>query len=423
VARHRRRQKKSPPAKLRRLQISDLGRRGEGIAEFEGQRIFVPYTLPGEEVDADVIGERGALRNLRKAADNRVAAPCPHFGTCGGCALQHLADNDYRRWKRALVQKALDQRGLDIEVDDLRDAHGEGRRRVTLHARKHGRKADVGFMRVRENRLHEIDHCLILSPDLDTVISKTADIAVAAAEDGATVDVQWTATETGLDCHIQGGAKFDYERQVTLADLAEAFDVARITMDGEIIVERRPPLLHMDDVSVSPAPGGFLQATTAGEQVLSDLVTAHAGHVSTAADLFCGVGPFALRLAAKATVFAADGDAVAIGALDRAVRFAQNLKPIERVVRDLAHDPLLPSELASFDAVVFDPPRAGAMAQADSLASSAVPLVVGVSCDPGTFARDAATLVDGGFVLERVTPVDQFKYAAHVEMVGLFRRR
>jgi len=418
----RNRRKKAQPAELQQLKIDKLGRRGDGIAGIDGRPIYVPFALPGEQVEAEVRGERGVLTSILSPAENRVVPPCPHFGTCGGCAVQHLADGDVGVWKHGLVAAALARSNIDVTVDDMVIAHGEGRRRATLHVERHHGAHRIGFMEARRHHLHPIDHCPILTPALENVVELSADLAGAVAAWNGTLHLQWTATERGLDCDIHGGGSVDYERQVAIADRAAALDLARVSMDGDIVVERRQPLLRMGNAMVSPPPGAFLQATTAGENALSDMVAAHVRGCRAIADLFCGVGPFALRLAAKARILAADSDAAAAAALINAVNHTQKLKPVDAVVRDLFRDPLLVPELKDFDAVIFDPPRAGAKAQAEALSDCDVPIIVGVSCDPGTFARDAAILTAGGYVLERVTPVDQFRYAAHVEIVGLFRR-
>ena len=225
-----------------------------------------------------------------------------------------------------------------------------------------------------------------------------------------------------MDCDLRHAGDLSYDRQVTLAGAADEYDLARVTWNGDIVVERRTPYMCIGAAQVVAAPGGFLQATAAGEGMLSDLVLGALTDVQHVADLYCGVGPFALRLARTARVYAVDGNAVAVATLDRAVRHTPKLKPVTAAVRDLTRDPLTPMELSEFDAVIFNPPRAGALTQAEALTDADVPVVVAVSCEPGTFARDARVLVDGGYALDSVHAVDQFRYTAHVEIVGVFRR-
>jgi 23S rRNA (uracil1939-C5)-methyltransferase len=412
---------------VERLVITRLGVRGEGVADTSAGPCYVPYTLPGETVEVDPwLGhpDRGHLIKVDVASPDRIAPICPHFGTCGGCALQHLAAARYRDWKRALVVDTLAQARLDAPVDDPIEAHGEGRRRAVFHARRGQRDVlEVGFAALRAHHVVAIDRCPILSPALDDAIATAWAIAEAIGGMRKPLDIQVTATDTGLDVDVRGSGPLTAARTAELARVAEQRSLARLTRHGEIVAQRATPMLRMGRASVIPPPGAFLQATVAGEAALARLVEAHCDGAKTVADLFCGVGPFALRLAERARITAADNDSEAIGALQRAARGIQGLKPIDAQARDLFRRPLAPAELKGFDAVVFDPPRQGAQAQANALAASAVPVVVAVSCNPATFARDARILADGGYRLMRVTPVDQFLYSAHVELVARFEKK
>ncbi len=419
---NRQRRKPQPPAERRRLEVVRLGRQGDGIAETEAGAVYVPGALAGERIDAEVRGDRGRLLDVIEAAPERITPPCPHFGPCGGCQVQHLADGAYRDWKRGLVATALANRGLETEVAALVDAHGAGRRRITLHARFSGRQVRIGFMRARSHELLELDRCPVLAPELAPAFEAAAGLAMVFARRAGKLDLAFTATETGLDAAIRGAGELDLDQRMDLADVADRFDLARVSVDGETVAERRQPVLTMGPARVVVPAGGFLQATQVGEAALSALVLEACADAATAADLFCGVGPFALGLAPARPVDAFDSDAAALAALEHAVRFTPGLKPLNVIRRDLFERPLLPDELNSYAAVVFDPPRAGAEAQARELAEADVPLVVGVSCEPATFARDAAILVQGGYDLERVTPIDQFRHTGHVEMLGVFRR-
>jgi 23S rRNA (uracil1939-C5)-methyltransferase len=404
------------------LEISGLGHHGDGIARRRDDVVYVPFALPGETVRATVIGERATMTGLLIKSPRRADPVCRHFTACGGCVAQHLDRDEYGEWKRGLVVTALAHRGVVCPVDPLVDAHGTGRRRVTLHVRYGPDGARAGFMRQRSHILLDLDVCPILTPALVSASAVARALAAPFAGRDATPDVQLTATETGLDCDIRGAGEPDLETRLYLPTVADTYDLARVTVAGELIVERRAPRMTCGTAVVVPPPGAFLQATGAAEAALAALVQTHAGSASRVADLFCGTGPFALRLAARVAVFAADGNAAAVGALDTAVRRATGLKPVTAVRRDLFRDPLTPDELKPYEAVVFDPPRSGAEAQARALARSAVPAVVAVSCDPASFARDAAILIGGGYRLTRVTPVDQFRYAPHVELVARFAR-
>jgi 23S rRNA (uracil1939-C5)-methyltransferase len=406
--------------------IVRLGARGDGIADTPAGAVYVPYTLPGETVEVDAWPGHPDRRHLIKvdaASPERIAPICPHFGICGGCALQHLATARYRDWKRALVTQALAQAGLDAPVDDLIDAHGEGRRRAVFHARRGARDVlEVGFAALRAHHVVAIDRCPILAPGLDGAIESAWAIAEVLAGERKPLDIQVTASNAGLDIDVRGSGPLTAARMGELARVAERRRLARLTRHSEIVAQREAPTVKVGRANVVLPPGAFLQATAAGEAALARLVDADCGGAKTVADLFAGIGPFVLRLAERARVTAADNDADAVAALARAAAGTQGLKPIEAIERDLFRRPFAPAELKRFDAVVFDPPRQGAEAQARMLAASAVPTVVAVSCNPATFARDARILVDGGYRLMRVTPVDQFLYSAHVELVARFQR-
>ena len=410
---------------VERLAIARLGSRGDGIADTAAGALYVPYTLPGETVEVDAWHGHADRRHLIRvdiASPDRITPICPHFGICGGCALQHLATARYRDWKRGLVAEALAQAGLDAPVEDLVDGHGEGRRRVVFHARRGTREVlEVGFAALRAHHVVAIDRCPILAPGLDGAVETAWEIAEALAGARKPLDIQITATDAGLDVDVRGSGPLSADRTAGLARIAGRRAIARLTRHGEIIAQQRAPTLRIGRATVALPAAAFLQATAAGEATLARLVQAHCDGAGTVADLFCGVGPFALRLAERARVTAADNDADAIASLQRASAGAQGLKPIDVRQQDLFRRPFAP-ELNRFDAVVFDPPRQGAEAQARALAASVVPVVVAVSCNPATFARDARILAGGGYRLTRVTPVDQFLYSAHVELVALFRR-
>lgn len=404
------------------LHITAVGRHGDGIAETADGPVYVPFALPGETVRARIDGSRGRLVEVVAPAAGRIEPFCPRFGTCGGCAVQHWDDDGYREWKRGLVETALKHRRIEAPVEPLVDAHGTGRRRATLHVRFADGRVLAGFMEARSHRLIDLDRCPILTPALSDAASVAR--AVAAPLNGRVkaLDVLLTATDAGLDCDVRGAVAVHGEVQLALSEAAHSCDLARLTVNRDLVIERRVPTLRMGPAIVALPPGGFLQATQAGEDALARLVLDGVGGAGRIADLFCGAGPFALRLAQRAAVLAFDSDKAALEALSRAARETAGLKPVHVERRDLYHAPLKPEELSHVEAAVFDPPRAGAGAQAAELARSAVPTVVAVSCDPPSFARDMAILVDGGYRIDSVTPVDQFRHAAHVETVAVVRR-
>jgi 23S rRNA (uracil1939-C5)-methyltransferase len=414
------------PRVTEQLTIHRLGHRGDGIADTPSEPVYVPYTLPGETVTVEPVAghpDRRHLVHVDKPSRGRVAPICKHFGQCGGCAMQHWALAEYHLWKRSLVAEALAHAGLVAPVEPLIDAHGTGRRRAVLHARRGEHDVlEVGFAAPRAHHIVAIDACPVLAPDLAGAIPAAWAIAEALKPAKKPLDIQATATDSGLDVDVRGSGQLKPDRMAALAHIAEAHKLARLTRHGELVAQRAQPTLKIGRAHVPLPPGAFLQATAEADAALARLVIEHVGNAGRIADLFAGIGPFALRLAERARVSAADSEAGAVKALKRAASTTSGLKPLEAMTRDLFRRPFMVSELKAFDAVVFDPPRQGSERQAREIAKSAVPVAVAVSCDAMTFARDARILVDGGYRLAAVTPVDQFRYSHHVEIVAKFAR-
>jgi 23S rRNA (uracil1939-C5)-methyltransferase len=410
-----------------RLQIVRMGHRGDGVAEGEAGPIFVPQALPGETVEVQQVSghpDRRRLLALEAPSPERIGPVCPHFGICGGCAVQHWAFDRYRAWKRDLVIEALAHAGLRPEVDALIDGHGSGRRRAVFHARFGGGGIlAVGFAASRSHRIVPIDGCPVLAPELSGAVDVAWVVAEVLASKGKPLDIAVTGTGSGLDVDVRGSGPLTPETTSRLAGIAEARRLARLTRHGELVVQRVAPRMQIGRAMVTLPPAAFLQATAEGEAQLGRLVVRQAGAAKCVADLFAGIGPFALRLAEKSRVVAIDADAAAVCALASAAGATPGLKPVTVERRDLFRQPLIVSELGGFDAVLFDPPRQGAQAQSAELARSNVRAVIAVSCNPATLARDLRILCDGGYRIERVTPVDQFRYSAHVEVVARLARR
>jgi 23S rRNA (uracil1939-C5)-methyltransferase len=412
---------------VERLLIDHVGHLGDGVALFEGRSLFVPYTLGGEEVEvATAPGhhpDRRQLIRIEQASSERIEPFCQHFGICGGCAIQHWETERYRAWKRGLVAATLAQAKIACEVFPLIDAHGKGRRRITLHARKGSHDVlKVGFAAAHSHDVVPIDRCPILDPGLNGALDAAWALAESLTGIGKPLDIQITATDGGLDVDIRGSGPLPAAAVTALSLVAAKHHVARLTRHGELVLMRQPPGVTMGKARVILPPGSFLQATVAGEETLAALVAEHCRRAKHIADLFCGVGPFALRLAEKSRVSAYDSDAGAIASLQKAVTSTPGLKPVRAESRDLFRRPLVAEELRDFDAVVFDPPRQGAQAQAERLAAGKVPVVIAVSCNVATFARDARILIEGGYKIEGVTPVDQFRHTPHVELVARLKR-
>ena len=402
------------------LRITRLGLRGDGMAE---DGTAVPYALPGERVSVRREGGRASLVSVEAPSPDRIAPFCGYFGSCGGCAVQHLAMAPYAEWKRGLLAQGLAQAGIALVPEPVRDAHGEGRRRLTLHVREVNGRGIAGLMGARSHDLVAIDHCPITVPSLHRAPGVAQALSAPLGHGRKPLDVAFTATQAGLDVDLRGHGPVSEGVRAVLVRLADDLDLARLSVHGEVVVERRAPVVPTGGARLVPPPGGFLQATAIGETILSDLVVAALDpKVKRVADLFSGSGPFSLAIARTREVHAVEAEAAALASLNRAVRATPALRRVTMERRDLFRRPLLPLELDAYDAVVFDPPRAGAQVQAKRIAESKVPLVIGVACDVGSFARDAATLIAGGYRLERITPVDQFKYSGHLEMVSVFRR-
>ncbi|GAB4528393.1 MAG: class I SAM-dependent RNA methyltransferase [Amphiplicatus sp.] len=413
------------PARVAELVIDHLGARGDGMATAEGRSVFVPYTLPGERVRARIAGERGAIEEILTPSPHRVAAPCRHFGDCGGCALQHAARSFYLGWKRRRVLEVLERAGLkDAPVGETVAIPAPTRRRATFAVRRKGEDVLLGFNARASDRIVGLEACEVLRPDLLAALPGLRKLCASLPADWRVFDMAVTLTENGLDTDLRPARRAGEPKGtelLALRDAMEAARIARLAMNGETLLTLAPPVVRFAGVPVSPPPGGFLQASAEGEAALARLVLAAAAGARKALDLFCGVGAFAFPLSRTASVHAVDADRAAVAALKVAAAHAP-YRPVTAEARDLFERPLAGDELDGFDFVVLDPPRAGAKAQAEALAAARVPCIAAVSCNPSTFARDAAILVAGGYRLKTATPVDQFVYSAHVELVGVFER-
>ncbi len=410
------------------LTIARVGGQGDGIAETPAGPVFAPLTLPGETVRGVV--REGRLEDVEIVTPSaeRVAPVSPHYGDCGGCSLQHWAAGPYLDWKREQVRLALAREGIEAEIEPTVALAPGTRRRVALHARRapDGR-AILGFKARKSWRLVEISACPVADPRLVAAIPalmKVADAFLEHHKSAPTLHVTWTLT--GLDVDVTGVERrsggLSRDAQMRAIDAANAADIARLSMAGETLIMARQPLVQFGPATVPLPAGGFLQAAPPAEAAMVERAVAAVKGAKKIADLFCGAGTFTFPLATVAPVLAADASAPGIAALKAGIGSAKGLKPIEAHARDLFRRPLAPYDLRGCDAIVLDPPRAGALEQTQQVAQTKATTVVYVSCNPVTFARDARVLIDAGFRLERVTPVDQFLWSAHVELVGVFRR-
>ncbi len=419
--------------KLVELAIESIGARGDGIGRADGRLVYVPLTVAGDRLRVELErprgdGYAGRIIELLAEGPGRVPAPCPQFGQCGGCSLQHVEDGRYAAWKEEQLRTALARRGFaDPPLRPLLRIAPGTRRRANLTAERAGRSVHLGFHARESHRVVDAAGCLVLTPALSVLLSPLRDALLAMLVDGERVEVTATATDSGVDLLMKGKRPLSLESREALAALAAGADLARITWRADRsppdpVVIRRPARIAFAGVAVDLPPGAFLQPTVPGEAALVEAVSQALSGCRQVADLYAGCGTFTFPLAHGARVHAVEGDAEAIGALAGAARRAVLGQTIATEHRDLASDPLTEEELKRFDGVVFDPPRAGAKAQAERLARSTVPKAVAVSCDPATFARDARILVDGGYRLLEATPIDQFIWSPHVEIVALFVR-
>lgn len=406
-----------------KITIERLGHLGDGIAQGPAGPLFAPGLLPGEEAEGRLDGDTLAeIRILTPSAD-RVRPPCAHARTCGGCQLQHASDRFVADWKQGVVRQALLQQGLAAPFHGPVVTSPPGsRRRATLSGRKTKGGALVGFHARGRELIVPVPHCQLLHPDLMATLPALEALVVFGGSRSTEQALVVTRSLTGPDVAVTGGKPLDPMQKMELARLAERHGLARLSWDGEAVAQRVEPQVALGRARVGVPPGAFLQATEAGEAALVALVRAALGPQRRLADLFCGLGTFALPLAEETEVLAYEGDAALTGALDRAARATPGLRRIAVETRDLFRRPLEADELKGLTGVVIDPPRAGAEAQVHRLAAATVPVIAMVSCNPVTFARDARLLVAGGYVLDWVQVVDQFRWSVHVELVARFTK-
>jgi 23S rRNA (uracil1939-C5)-methyltransferase len=415
--------------------IVRIGGRGDGVLEGPEATYYVPYTVPGDEVSARIGPARGdgfsaSLMTLTAAGPDRVDPPCPYFHDCGGCALQMLADGAYAEWKRQQVVAALARQDLaDVVVEPLAMLAAQSRRRADLVMRRLQSATLLGFHERGGQRIIDIETCLVLRPEIVALLKPLRQIFGPLLAVGASADFKVTLTQAGLDIGVSADLALDADARAALAQFAAAHDLARLSLieprNGylDVIVRRHAAVVEFSGVLVEMPPGGFIQACAEAEALMVSRALNALKNLRAVADLYAGLGAFTFAAAvAGHKVHAVEGDEAAVAALQDAARRAPAAASVTSEIRDLVRAPLMAAELNRFDAVIFDPPRAGAPAQAREIARSKIKIAVGVSCHPGSFARDARLLADGGFKLESVLPIDQFRWSPHVELIGVFRR-
>ncbi len=409
--------------------VDALDHAGDGLATVEGRRRAVPFALPGDHVR---LGDD--TLELVPGSPHRVAPPCPLFSRCGGCRMLHADDALYAAWKVDLLREAFAAAGLAAPIGPMARSPLSGRRRMTMSAKADSQGARAGYFARASHDIVDVERCPALAPALDAALPSLRAIALGAAHAHGEARLVATLCDNGIDVVLDTPRKKPPKpargrRKARAAPppppLPPPVDdpaILRLTVDAEMRFTREPPTIALGGVAVPFPPGAFIQATSAGEAALTAAVLAGVGTATPVLDAFCGLGTFALPLSRTAAVDAIDSDGPAIAALEAAARHLRGRRPVTAIRRDLMRHPLGPQELARFGAVVFDPPRAGAKALAEALAASTVPVVVAVSCEPRTLARDCAILVQGGYQITQVHPVDQFVATAHIESVAWLRR-
>ena len=409
------------------IRINSLGARGDGIAESGEGTVYVPDALPGELVRVGKTlrrgdGQRAVVRDVVEASSERISPACGHFGTCGGCAAQHMGAGLYAAWKRDLVRNSLAQAGVDAEVLTTVSVLPSTRRRVRLGFRQIRDSVIVGFREAGSDRIVDLAECPVATPRVVGVLSALRRFLPRFANHG---EVAVTETDNGLDVVVFAEGEPDLDLRMDAPAFCDEAGICRLSWsDGDSLPEpilvAGEPVVRFGDVAVSMPLDSFLQPTAPGEAALRDFVIDAVAESTAVADLYAGCGAFSLPVAAAGkTVHAVE----AVAAQCAAVQAAGDHWGVTVETRDLVRQPLSPSELIRFDAVVLDPPRAGAGPQVEQLAAAGVPLVVYVSCNPATFARDARVLADAEYAIGPVQPFDQFLWSHHIELAAVFRVR
>ncbi|MDG1280527.1 MAG: class I SAM-dependent RNA methyltransferase [Pseudorhodobacter sp.] len=403
-----------------KLTIERLGHLGDAIAQTAEGQVFVSQMLPGEEVTGEIAGDRLVNARIVTPSADRVRPPCSHAKTCGGCLMQHASDSFVAEWKREVIASALAGQGISTEIRPVITSPAQSRRRAVLAARRTKSGVLLGFHARASDTLVAIPNCLLLRPEVMAAFPALEALVMTGGSRKAELALTVTHSLGGPDVSVTGGKPLDAVLRLELARVAERFGLSRLTWEGEVVALRVAPMQQMGKALVAPPPGAFLQATEDGQANLVAAVIEAIGPARRVVDLFAGAGTFALPIAQQAEVHAVEGDAAMVAALDKGWRLAEGLKRVTTEARDLFRRPLEPDEFKSAQAAVIDPPRAGAEAQTRTLATSGLPVIAAVSCNPVTFARDAKILLQAGYRLDWVQPVDQFRWSAHVELAARF---
>lgn len=411
--------------------ITKLDERGDGVALVKGREMSVSYTVPGDTVELNFFEHKkkqvAELKSVVKPSPHRIKPVCGHFGECGGCSLQHVDETTYRAFKKGLVVEALNRFGLDATLVSESIILPPGRRRrVNFEAKLRNGQLTLGFHKRRTHYLVDLQECHTIMPEMRALLEPLHGVMAFVLQNNQKAQLFLTQTRVGIDLwfEIQNVSTLDETVRRVLAEFAAEAKLARLIFrfrkTVDLIYQRAEPVVQFGGVDVPVDAFGFLQASDDADETLTRLVMEALPEKSPKiADLFCGRGTFTFPLSLRGEVEAYEFDKRALVALDMAIE--KSSRPITTHYRNLFDEPLTSEELNNFDVVVIDPPRAGAELQCAQFKDTYVQKIVYVSCHPDTFARDSKVLMDNGYILERAIPVDQFPWASHVEVVGVFK--
>ncbi len=415
-----------------RVKVDHIGAKGDGIAHGPDGPIYIPFAAQGDDVEIRLRGKQGRIKHIHGPSPDRIAPLCRHFGRCGGCSLQHVSAEYYRRWKQQLVRTALGHRGFEaVTILEPRISPKASRRRVRLAAMgRGGGLAVVGFSERASHNIIDLAECPVLEPEIMAFIEPLRKFLGQQLIRRQKMNIQINQAENGLDIILEGRGEPDLDLRMDIAAFADDQDIARICWQDmklkkpyhEILCERRKPYVTFAGRQLFLPPGSFLQATRAGEAALINFVQASLGDADRLVDIFAGCGTFTVAMIGGHVVHAVEGNREMVTALQQSSRQMGKIRALTTEVRDLFLRPLLPHELNEFDGLIIDPPRAGAQAQIKEIVKSDIGKLVMISCNPASFARDARLLVDGGFIMGDILPIDQFLYSPHLEIAVFFYR-
>lgn len=405
------------------LKIDFVGHKGDGVAHLNGHAIYVPYTLEGETVSVEGSGPRRDIKSIKEPSSARIEPICQHFGTCGGCQLQHMSKASYVEWKMGLVTEPLSRIGVSLKPDDMISFEDASRRKCVFNAQRTPEGMQLGFTEKASVEIVAIDACPVLVPAINDQLDAIRDLVNSVPILKHPLRVSVLVTKNGLDISIEEGKPLSEAERQVLIKKTIAHKFSRLTVNQETLIKTAEPHIEIASTIVSPPPAAFVQALKQAENAISDIVASYLKGCKQVADLYCGIGTFALKLAENSAVYAVEESGAALDSLDQAWRqTGGKLKQIKTEKRNLERRPVTFGELKKMDGLVFDPPRAGAELQCRQIAKSRVKKVAAVSCNPATLATDLEILIASGFKVKQVIPIDQFKYTPHVEVVVLLER-